>query len=215
MRWDGRRVLTVIAHPDDETLGCGATLAKWSALGADITVLLALQRTDPRGRENWDTLLETFEAACALLGARAAVAEPLLSEPQAEPEVGRLHDILLPWVEDADTVLTHWPGDVNQAHRGVSRAVEIATRPFRRHREVLLFETPTSTDQTFFQTFSPNTWVVLDPHHCELAERAMDLYEIEHDIGRRPVDLRRRLEARGAEIGVAHAEAFTATRRFA
>ena len=112
-------------------------------------------------------------------------------------------------MERADTVLTHWPGDVNQAHRGVRAAVEIATRPFRRHREVLLFETPTSTDQTFFQAFSPNTWV---PSTTALRARsaAMALYGIEHEIGRRPADLLRRLEARGTEIGVEHAEAFVA-----
>lgn len=212
--WRERRVLTVIAHPDDETLGCGATLAKLAELGAEVTVLLALRRNDPRGRTNWDGLMESFHAACELLGATAAVMEPLLLEPQAEPEVHLLHDALLPWVEEAETVFTHWPGDVNQAHRGVARAIEIASRPFRRHREVFLFETLTSTDQAFYPTFSPNTWIVLDARHCRLASQAMDKYKIEHDVGRRPVDLRRRLESRGAEIGVDHAQAFAMVRRF-
>ena len=212
--WRGRRILVVIAHPDDETIGCGATVAKLSSFGADVTVLLALRRTDPRGIDNWTQLLGIFADACHLLGARAAIAEPLLGEPQAEPEVGNLHDIILPWVDEVDTVFTHWPGDVNQAHRGVARAVEIATRLFRRHRNVFLFETLTSTDQSFVQSFSPDTWFVLESAHCEAAERAMELYEVEHERGRLPADVRRRLDSRGAEIGSRHAQAFSTARRF-
>jgi LmbE family N-acetylglucosaminyl deacetylase len=212
--WVGRRVLVVIAHPDDETLGCGATLAKLHEQGASITVLLALRRTDPRGIEHWDELLRQFEEACSLLGARAAIADPLLGEPQAEPAVHLLHDVILPWVAEAETIFTHWPGDVNQAHRGVSRAVEIATRPFRRHRQVLLFETLTSTEQAYQASFAPNTWFVLEHEHCALAERAMRLYEVEHEVGRRPVDLERRLASRGAEIGVDRAQAFVMARQF-
>ena len=35
-----KRVLVVMAHPDDGEFGCGATLAKWSAEGRDITYCL-------------------------------------------------------------------------------------------------------------------------------------------------------------------------------
>jgi hypothetical protein len=79
---------------------------------------------------------------------------------------------------------------------------------------VFLFEIPTSTDQAFFQTFAPNTWVVLDEPHCQAAVEAMELYTVEHDPGRTPQDVRRRMEMRGAQVGVQFAEAFVAVRRF-
>jgi len=212
--WTDRKVLVVIAHPDDETLGCGGTVRKITEAGAEVTVILALRRNDPRGRENWDRLIAALHEASGLLGAQAVVLDPLLWEPQAEPEVHLLHDALLPWVEAADVVFTHWPGDVNQAHRGVARAIEIATRPFRRRRDVYLFEIPTSTDQAFFQTYSPNTWFALTESQCKVAARAMGLYQGEHDPGRTAGDLLRRQEMRGAQIGVAYAEAFVVIRRF-
>ena len=34
----GMRILVVAAHPDDEILGCGGTLAKAIAAGADVAV---------------------------------------------------------------------------------------------------------------------------------------------------------------------------------
>ena len=34
------RVLAVGAHPDDIEFGCGATLAKWSAAGAEVHLLV-------------------------------------------------------------------------------------------------------------------------------------------------------------------------------
>ena len=78
-------------------------------------------RCDPRGVATWDTLTTAFARSCETLGATAAIADPLTPETEAEPAPHRLHDSILPWVEEADAVLTHWPGDVNQVHRGVAR----------------------------------------------------------------------------------------------
>ncbi len=213
-----QRALAVVTHPDDEVLGCGATLARLADQGVETRVLLALRRTDPRGREHWDGFVAAFEASCRVLGARPVVLEPLLGEVEAEARTQELHDALVRHVEAADVIFTHWPGDVHQAHRAVSRAVEIATRPFRRRRAVHLFEVPTSTDQAFAlpggAAFAPNCWSLVDVAHAERKLEAMACYPGEEAPGRRPEDLRRRLELRGAEIGAPLAEAFVTTRMF-
>src|SRR5258708_33856864 len=36
---DGRRVLLVHAHPDDESIGTGATIAKYAAEGAQVSLV--------------------------------------------------------------------------------------------------------------------------------------------------------------------------------
>jgi LmbE family N-acetylglucosaminyl deacetylase len=211
------RVLAIIAHPDDEALGCGGRLAKHADAGDEVTVFLPTRRCDPRGLREWDRSLRALDESCAILGAKAMVADPAIDETAAEPQVHRLHDLILPAVENADLVLTHWIGDVNQVHRGVSRAVEIATRPFRRRRDVSLFEIPTSSEQGFGavgQPFSPTEFVVLTADQARRKVEAVRCYETEMAAGRRPEDIERRLRLRGAEIGADLAEAYVTARRY-
>lgn len=208
------RVLAVVAHPDDEVIGCGASLAKLTRAGHEVRVLLPLIRCDPRGRETWQALLSAFGESCRRLGATPVLLDPLLEETAAETHVHQLHDALLPSVQWADTVLTHWHGDANQVHRGVARAVEIATRPFRRRKNVYLFEVATSTEQAFSPSFAPNLYVVLDPADAAAKRDAMALYPAEAAPGRRPADLQRRMEQRGVEAGAELAEAFVVARLF-
>lgn len=213
----GLNVLVVIAHPDDEALGCGGTIAKFAGAGATVGVLLPLRRCDPRGRATWDQLLTAFSRSCEILGARPIIPDSPMDETDAEPRPHVLHDLILPWIERADLVLTHWPGDVNQVHRGVARAVEIGTRPFRRRVDVSCFEVPTSTDQAFGVGGSPfvaNEHVVLDATQARLKTEAAEAYGSELVMGRRPEDVERSLRARGASIGVPFAEAFAVARRF-
>jgi len=40
------RVLAVVAHSDDETIGAGGTLARWAAEGAACTVLVLTRCAD-------------------------------------------------------------------------------------------------------------------------------------------------------------------------
>lgn len=209
-----RRVLVVVAHPDDETFGCGATIAKLSDAGHHVSVLLPTHRTDPRGVREWAALLEGFHKACAVLGATAAVADATLPESEAERDVRLLHDAIVDHVAAADLVLTHWRGDSHQLHRALSDAVEVATRPFRRRRDVQLFEVPTSSDQGFGAAFPANHVVVLERSQVERKLEAAALYGSELDVGRRPEDLERRLQVRGAEVGAEWAEAFVIARQF-
>jgi LmbE family N-acetylglucosaminyl deacetylase len=208
------RVLAVVAHPDDETLGCGGWLARLADEGHRVRVFLPLRRSDPRGVAHWDELAESFLKACAVLDVDPVVGDPGMAEADADTDVRRLHSLVEPHVEEADMVLTHWYGDVHQVHRNVSRAVEIATRPFRRRRDVFLFEVPTSTDQSFEPAFRPQLHVVLEEEHVQRKVAAMACYRTEGAPGREPRDLERRAELRGAEIWVRYAEVFAVAREF-
>ncbi|MCL1867248.1 MAG: PIG-L family deacetylase, partial [Oscillospiraceae bacterium] len=44
------RILVVAAHPDDEVLGCGATVKKWTSQGAEAVALIMSQGVTSRYR---------------------------------------------------------------------------------------------------------------------------------------------------------------------
>jgi hypothetical protein len=93
----------------------------------------------------------------------------------------------------------------------------VATRPFRRRRNVSLFETPTSTNQGFARStgvFSPSQYVVLTPGQVSRKCAAVGCYTTESAPGRTIEDIERHLRYRGAEIGVPYAEAFVVARQF-
>jgi LmbE family N-acetylglucosaminyl deacetylase len=210
-------VLVAVAHPDDEALGCGGTIAKMSEAGHRVVVLLPVHRCDDRGKKHWPDLVKGIERSCVILGATLEMPSTTLPETEAETHPHLLHDLILPFVERAEQVLTHWPGDANQVHRGIARAVEVATRPFRRRRNVSLFEVLTSTGQGFASVsppFAPTEYIVLEDRHARKKCEAMACYETEAVAGRAPDDVERQLRSRGAEIGARFAEAFVVARRF-
>lgn len=210
----GRKLLVVIAHPDDETIGCGGTISRAVREGSTCRVVLPVRRGDPRGLQHWESILGHFRSACRELGAQAVVTEESVVDLWADTQVEQLRAGIEPHVEWADLVLTHAAGDVHQAHRAVSRAVEIATRPFRRRRSVAFFEVASSTDQAYVDTFRPDLFVVLEEEDVACKGRAMGMYPTEAALGRTPSDLRLRTMHRGLQIGVTHAEAFMVGRLF-
>ncbi len=145
------RVLAIAAHPDDELLGLGGTLARHADDGDDVICVVASEGATTRyGESGAGELQEYGVAAAKVLGAREIRflglpdqkldALPILSVIQA---IERVVDELRP-----DVVYSHHWGDANRDHRVISEAIMVACRPIGDHfpRSVYLFETPSSTE---------------------------------------------------------------------
>jgi LmbE family N-acetylglucosaminyl deacetylase len=220
----------VAAHPDDEVLGCGGTVARLAAEGRTVRILLVADGQTSRVVESGERSVEKIlvarnaaaKAACAILGASSV---EILALPDNRLDGVQLLDVVR-HIEDfvqrhkPSQLLTHHSGDVNIDHRVVHDAVISACRPQPGHpvKELLFFEVPSSTEWRppgSLQAFNPNYFVdVAKTLATKLA--ALDAYADEL----RPFPHPRSLKAvsalaqwRGATVGVEAAEAFVLGRK--
>ncbi|MEZ4639844.1 MAG: PIG-L deacetylase family protein, partial [Caldilineaceae bacterium] len=184
--------LVIAAHPDDEVLGCGGTIAQLSQAGEDVYIAIFGEGITSRYqlREQADAaLLDSLHAdsrkAASLLGARDLFlynlpdnrfdTVPLLDVVK---HIESLIDQLQPRV-----LYTHSGGDLNIDHVVLHRAVLTATRPLAGHvvKDIYAFEVPSSTEWTFQQfqpSFTPNVFVDISAGLDRKIE-AMQAYESE------------------------------------
>jgi len=221
-------VLVVAAHPDDEVLGCGGTVARLASEGSRVHVLLLADGETSRrpGLGSASPALAernaAYEAARAILGCASVQAEALPDQRLDSLElldlVQRIERVIAH--HRPAMVLTHHAGDVNLDHRLVHDAVVSACRPQPGHavRELLFFEVPSSTEWRppgSAPAFTPN-WFVDVSGTLPTKMRALEAYAREL----RPFPHPRSIEAiealakwRGASVGVHAAEAFMLGRK--
>ncbi|WP_029896945.1 PIG-L deacetylase family protein [Desulfohalovibrio reitneri] len=218
------RVLVAAAHPDDEVLGCGATMARLAAQGHEVRTLICSGGVASRFDAPPQDLAERLAAqrncardAAGELGVEAPLfldfpdnqfdSRPLLELVKAVSEV----------IDDyaPDSVFTHHGGDLNVDHSALFRAVLTAARPMRGCpvKDIYSFEVPSSTEWSFGKVerpFVPSVYFDAG-ETLEAKVRAMARYEAEarpHPHPRSPEALRALALRRGSETGLDAAEAF-------
>ncbi len=218
-------VLVLAAHPDDEVLGCGGTLAKLASRGAAIHVAFLADGVTSRPGHDASAGVQVRQAAarkaCELLGVGSVSfggfpdnrldGVDLLELVQAvEAQVAQRQPQL---------VFTHHGGDLNVDHRLVQQAVVTACRPQPGHcvETLLFFEVPSSTEWQVAPAapFAPN-WFEDVTAWAERKMLALQAYEgelREWPHPRSPGAIEALLKWRGATVGVAAAEAFMLGRK--
>ena len=218
-----KNILVVVAHPDDEVLGCGGTVAKLSTT-EDVHIAILGEGVSSRYNQRAEAdagelskLQSDVRAVAKLLGARSVVFEnlpdnrfdqvPLLDVIK---RVERLIEKLRP-----DAVYTHHPGDLNIDHLVSFRAIMTATRPTFDCpvRNVFSFEVPSSTEWAFQRlepSFRPSVFVDISAT-IETKIKAIQRYSSEvrpFPHPRSPEALRAIARRWGSVVGVEYAEAF-------
>mgnify|MGYP002765774297 CR=1 FL=1 len=214
-------ILFVVAHPDDEVLGAGATIYK--LIGNGHSVAIATMANHAAARVNISaTLQDDQERAMDILGVKKTFCADFPNiKMNTVPHLDLVQFIEKCIVSfQAEVIITHHPSDTNIDHQETSKAVNAASRLFQRTigvpklKELLYMEVPSSTEWSLNSAenrFTPNTWVEVGKVGVKKKIEALEAYS----GVMRPYPHPRSVEAleglaayRGAQAGVEYAEAF-------
>jgi LmbE family N-acetylglucosaminyl deacetylase len=219
-----KKVLIIAAHPDDEVLGCGGTIAKLSDQGEDVHILiLATGLTSRVGfdmKKDADALkvhLERASRAGALLGAKNVNFAGFPDQKMDTLSLLEVTQRIEAEIESIkpQTIFTHHGGDLNMDHVITFRATLTAARPMAGGvvRSVYAYEVPSSTEwafQKFEPKFQPNLFHDITETLPQKIQ-AMQIYESEaRDFPhpRSPQALQAIAHRWGSVVGLNAAEAF-------
>jgi N-acetylglucosamine malate deacetylase 1 len=187
------RVLCVAAHPDDEVLGVGGTLAKHAAAGDTVETMLlsdgemARHETETAAaRERREERRQEAQNAADALGvSKVTIHDYWGNQLDDEALIHVVRDVESKIESfDPDVIYTHHYGDLNVDHQHAARAVRTAARPTTGSsvERILAFETPSSTEwamPTAADTaFQPTVFVDVSDH-LERKIDAVDAYRSE------------------------------------
>lgn len=163
------KILVICAHPDDETLGMGGTIALHIQKKDQVFVLVLADGQFGRGRDikRIEKRRKQAQKACSILGVKKIKFlnypdQKLDSIPLVEI-CGKIENVINQF--KPDTVYTHYWGDVNQDHRITFEAVLIAARPKPNSsiNQLVCFDVPSSTDWgNPFNSYSPNLFINIE-----------------------------------------------------
>jgi LmbE family N-acetylglucosaminyl deacetylase len=227
MIFQNKRILLVVAHPDDEILGLGGTMHKLiTKFSCQIKVVILgegiTSRSQKRSTTKWENELvlhkNNIKKAGKFIG---FLATSIYDFPDNRFDTVALLDIIKVIEKEKqnfkpEVIFTHHGGDVNIDHQRTFDAVITACRPIENEsvKSIITFETVSGTEwraSSDPRHFIPNLFVEISESDLRAKINAMESYEFEkrpYPHPRSPEALRIRAQMWGVANGLKLAEAF-------
>jgi LmbE family N-acetylglucosaminyl deacetylase len=166
-----KTVLIIAAHPDDEILGCGGTMAKYAAGGNSVFLLILGEGITSRFGTRKEGLKSKQLARLKTASVKAARIVGIERVFMFDFPDNRFDTVpLLEIIKKIEKVkndikpsivYTHHRNDLNIDHRIVYEATLTACRPLKGEivKEIYSFEVPSSTNWNYPNSFSPNVFI--------------------------------------------------------
>lgn len=190
-----KNVMIVVAHPDDELLGLGATMHKLiHKYGVQTHVVILgegiTSRADERNISQWEEELKMHKQN--IKDAQKAIGYHSVSIydfPDNRFDTVALLDIIKVVEKEKELfqpeiIFTHHGGDLNIDHQRTFEAVITATRPIKGEivKTIITFETPSGTEwqaSSDPRRFVPNLFIEVSEDDIEAKIKGMESYEFE------------------------------------
>jgi len=213
--------LIVVAHPDDEVLGAGATIHKLIGEGNDVAVVIMVNHAEARANIS-STLENDCKEAMNILGVKKYYTSNFPNIKMNTVPHLDLVQFIESCIEDfrADVIITHHPSDLNNDHVQTSYAAQAASRLYQRKpniprlKQLAYMEIPSATEWSFDSSsrrFSPNFYVEIGKKGVDIKLKALSAYKgVMRDYPHpRSEEAIKSLSAfRGAQAGCEYAESF-------
>lgn len=215
--------LVVVAHPDDEILGAGATIYKLAQANKKVHVCILCGNVEVRQhRPTTDLLDQDIDLATKMVGVESVTKGPF---PNIALNTVK-HLDLVQFIEKAivetgaDMIFTHHPKDLNNDHYHTSIACQAAVRLYQRRadvkpiKELLFMEVPSATEwslDTSGRQFTPNVFVEVGEERVEKKIEALSAYRgvmRDYPHPRSKEALKGLAAYRGSQSGTMYAESF-------
>jgi len=214
------KILVIAPHPDDEVLGCGGTIKKYSKRGDEVYLCLVTKAYTPDWSKKFlESRKKEIPKAGKILGIKETFFLDLPSVRLDTVPQKKLNDLISDCVNRVKPELVFIPhgGDINKDHRLVFEASMVAIRPKPGCpvKKALCYEVLSGTDWSASfpkkeGVFVPNVYIdILKNLKGKL--RAMACYKTELKKYPHPRSLKAisiLAEKRGLEAGLKLAEAF-------
>ena len=209
-------ILVLAAHPDDETLGCGGTIARLSSEGHQISLITFTDGASARHDNQKDDRRRTVDDVCDILGIKHNVCYDFPDNKMDQVPMLEVTKAIEAFVSEnnfkPDIVFTHSPYCLNVDHKVVSQATLTAFRGMSKFNpiKILAYEVPSSSEWNPIRSFMPNTYFDITGHISKKI-KALEVYDDEmrsHPHPRSYDNCERLSLTAGAESGVDRAERF-------
>lgn len=215
--------LFVVAHPDDEVLGAGATMYKLAKQGNKVNVCILSGKVEARiGRPELEVFEQDINDSLKLLNVNKIYMGDFPNIKFNNVNHLELVQFIEKTIVDskADVIFTHHPADTNNDHLHTSLATQSAIRIFQRNpklkpiKELLFMEVPSSTEWSVnkaMRAFNPNTFVEVGEEAINTKIKALSLYQgvmRPYPHPRSDKFIKSLAVYRGGQSGLNYAEAF-------
>lgn len=209
------KVLILAAHPDDETLGCGATIAKLAQEGAYIKLLTFTDGVSSRPPEKvpFSNRNQRLFDVCKSLG----ISDYMYANyPDNRLDIISLLD-KAKYIENnvsftPDLIFTHHPNCLNIDHKHVYESTLVAFRPQQGCKQkILAYYTPSSTEYNPQNSFRGNVYYDVSSTYKVKLECLKNHYseEMKPTPHARSYDnVENLMKVWGSEVGLKYAEKF-------